>query len=232
MKGHQVTRQTQAASAPTTPWPRNAVIAAGALGLAGVGLAAGLWLGTPRDATRAATDTVLEPVPAPTPTRSVTTPTAKPPPVAATARPSAGPGRDASPALDTQPVAAVCAQCGVVEAVRAVQRKGEGTGVGAVAGGVLGGVLGNQIGKGGGRTVATVIGAVGGGVAGHEVEKRARSQTLYEVRVRMDDGSLRTLTQSVAPAPGSRVVVDGQQLRSVSTQDGPRTVRVAAPAAG
>lgn len=223
-----MTRQTQAAS-PPTPWPRNAAIAAGALGLAGIGLAAGLWLGTPRDATRTATDTVVEPAPAPT--RSTTTPAAKPPPVAATARPSAGPGRDTSPALDTRPVATVCTECGVVEAVRAVQRKGEGTGVGAVAGGVLGGVLGNQIGKGGGRTVATVIGAVGGGVAGHEVEKRARSQTLYEVRIRMDDGSLRTLTQSVAPAPGSRVVVDGQQLRSVSTQDAPHAVRVAAPAA-
>lgn len=225
-----MTPQTQAASARTT-WPRNAAIAGGALGLAGLGLAAGLWLGTPRDAARSAAADVAEAAPIRSTTAPAATSTAKPPPVAATTRPPAGPGRDAGAALPTQPVANACAHCGVVEAVRAVQLKGEGTGVGAVAGGVLGGVLGNQIGKGGGRAVATVIGAVGGGVAGHEVEKRARSQTAYEVRVRMDDGSLRTLTQSVAPAPGSRVRVDGQQLRGISAQEAPRAVRVAAPAA-
>jgi outer membrane lipoprotein SlyB len=103
-----------------------------------------------------------------------------------------------------------------VEGVRTIQERGQGTGLGAVAGGVVGGLLGNQVGKGGGRNVATVLGAVGGGLAGHEVEKRVRSHTEYEVRVRMDDGSVRTVTQSTAPAPGARVVVENGQLRGAS----------------
>jgi outer membrane lipoprotein SlyB len=113
--------------------------------------------------------------------------------------------------LATQP-AAVCAHCGVIEAVREVTVKGQGTGLGAVAGGVLGGAVGNQIGKGNGRAAMTVLGAIGGGFAGNEVEKRARSEKIYEVRVRMDDGQLRTFQQKSAPAPGSRVTVDGNSL--------------------
>jgi outer membrane lipoprotein SlyB len=132
---------------------------------------------------------------------------------------AAGSGTSGSTPLATQRVA-VCDNCGVVEGVRAFERKGEGSGLGAVAGGVLGGVLGHQVGKGHGRDAMTVIGAVGGGIAGHEVEKRMKAETLYEVRVRMDDGSVRTLTQKAAPTPGARVVVEGQTLRTVSSQGG------------
>lgn len=109
-----------------------------------------------------------------------------------------------------------CANCGVVEAVTPVQRKGEGTGVGAVVGGVLGGVVGHQMGGGRGKDAMTVIGAVGGGVAGHEVEKRARATTLYRVRVRMDDGSTRTVTQGASIAVGQAVQVEGGRLKEVS----------------
>jgi outer membrane lipoprotein SlyB len=128
-----------------------------------------------------------------------------------------------------QPAASVCATCGVVEAVTPVTKKGEGTGLGAVAGGVVGGLLGNQVGKGDGRKAMTVVGAVGGGLAGHEIEKRARSETVYSVKVRMDDGSLRTTTQRQAPAVGQRVTLDGQTLRAVNESqqgaagDAPRT---------
>src|SRR5574340_178560 len=66
---------------------------------------------------------------------------------------------------------AVCRDCGVVEAVRPIEEKGEGTGLGAVAGGLVGGLLGNQIGRGNGRTVATVAGVAGGAYAGHQIEK-------------------------------------------------------------
>lgn len=118
------------------------------------------------------------------------------------------------PAGHASPAAAVCAQCGVVESVQAVKVKGEASGVGAVAGGVLGGVVGNQFGGGNGRTAMTVLGAVGGGVAGHEIEKNVKAKTVYSVRVRMDDGSLRTLQQSQAPAVGARVKVDGSTLRA------------------
>ena len=68
------------------------------------------------------------------------------------------------------------------------------SGVGAVAGGVVGGLLGHQVGGGNGKKAMTVIGAVGGGVAGHEIEKQARATTVYKVTVRMDDGSLRTVS--------------------------------------
>lgn len=101
--------------------------------------------------------------------------------------------------------AAECRSCGVVEKVVAVKQKGEGTGVGAVAGGVVGGVLGNQVGGGNGKKAMTVLGAVGGGFAGHEIEKQARSTTVYKVHVRMDDGTTRTITQPTAPAVGSRI---------------------------
>ena len=114
-----------------------------------------------------------------------------------------------------QPVAQapVCRSCGVVESVQAVRQEGPAQGIGAVAGGVLGGVLGNQVGGGTGRKVATVVGAVGGGFAGHEIEKRMRSETVYEVRVRMEDGSVRRFSQSQPIATGTRVVDEGGRLR-------------------
>lgn len=64
---------------------------------------------------------------------------------------------------------ATCADCGVVQSVRAVEQKGEGSGVGLVAGGVVGGVLGHQIGSGRGQDVATAVGAVGGAAVGANV---------------------------------------------------------------
>lgn len=110
------------------------------------------------------------------------------------------------------PAAPSCRQCGVVESVQAVRRKGDGSGVGAVAGGVVGGALGNQMGAGSGRTAMTVLGAVAGGVAGNEIEKRARAVTVYQVRVRLDNGEVRTLERNQAPAAGQRVRLDGSRL--------------------
>jgi outer membrane lipoprotein SlyB len=126
----------------------------------------------------------------------------------------AGNGSANTGAANTAPVAAACNTCGVVEAVTSFKKKGEGTGIGAVAGGVLGGVVGNQVGGGNGRKAMTVLGAVGGGVAGHEIEKRQRSTTLYAVKVRMEDGSLRSVTQSTAPTVGQKVTLDGTQIKA------------------
>jgi outer membrane lipoprotein SlyB len=121
----------------------------------------------------------------------------------------------AQPVAKPAPVA--CNSCGVVDSVVAVQRKGEGSGAGAVVGGVLGGVVGNQMGGGSGKTAMTVLGAIGGGVAGNEVEKRAKAETVYQVRVRMDDGSKRTVTfGSAAFKTGDRVSVDGDNLRAIN----------------
>lgn len=105
---------------------------------------------------------------------------------AAAAKPAAQRGNDARSA------AAPCEDCGVVESVRAMQREGAGSGVGAVAGGVVGGILGNQVGGGRGRTAMTVVGAGAGAYAGHEIEKNMKRSVTYEIRVRMDDRSIRT----------------------------------------
>jgi outer membrane lipoprotein SlyB len=120
----------------------------------------------------------------------------------------AGPAPAPSPAP-----ARVCSVCGRVESVRAVQHAVPTTGVGAVAGGVVGGVVGNQIGHGNGRTAATLLGAVGGGFAGNEIEKRTHTVTAYEVSVRMQDGSLRTVETSTAPPIGKAVTLKGTVLR-------------------
>ena len=113
------------------------------------------------------------------------------------------------------PVQQVCAACGTVESVTPVQRstKAEGPGLGAVAGGVLGAVLGNQVGHGNGRAAATVLGAVGGGFAGNAIEGNMKKVTVYQVGVRMEDGSRRNVEISQAPAVGSRVTVEGSNLR-------------------
>jgi len=109
--------------------------------------------------------------------------------------------------------APACYSCGRVESVQAIQQAAQPSGVGMVAGAVLGGVLGNQVGGGNGRKIATVAGAVGGGYAGNEIERRTRSTTTYQVRVRMEGGEVRTFPYSQQPAwsVGDRVrVVDGQ----------------------
>ena len=111
--------------------------------------------------------------------------------------------------------AAACANCGVVESVRAVEVKGQGSGVGAVAGGIAGALLGNGIGQGNGRTSVTVLGAAGGAYAGNEIEKNTKKHTSYRVRVRMSDDSIRTLNLHAAPgvSTGDHVkIVDGRVM--------------------
>lgn len=93
-------------------------------------------------------------------------------------------------AAESRP-APVCADCGVVESVQAVSQAGEANGLGAVAGGVVGGLLGRNIGKGRGRDLATIAAIAGGAYAGHQIEKSQRTTTVYDVSVRMADGSSR-----------------------------------------
>ncbi len=100
-----------------------------------------------------------------------------------------------------QAPAPFCASCGRVESVQPVAQAAPATGVGAVAGG------------GSGRTAATVLGAVGGGYVGHQVEQRTRTTTVYQMRVRMDDGSLRTFTRAQPVAEGTPVRVEGKGFR-------------------
>jgi len=89
-----------------------------------------------------------------------------------------------------------CQSCGTVISSHTYEQGGKGTGLGIAGGAVIGGLLGNHVGNGNGRTLATVAGAVGGGYAGNSVEKRARSTTVTDVRVRMNDGSERTYKEN------------------------------------
>ncbi|MGI4779412.1 MAG: glycine zipper 2TM domain-containing protein [Janthinobacterium lividum] len=146
-------------------------------------------------------------------TQAVSTPLRQVLPQASVA-PDDGTPPPAVAAVVPAPVRApVCASCGRVESVQTVRHAVPATGVGAVAGGVLGGVLGNQIGHGGGRAAATVLGAVGGGYAGHVVEGRVRTETRYQVRVRMADGSMRTVETRTAPPLGKPVTLRNGVLR-------------------
>lgn len=146
--------------------------------------------------------------PAPAPVKKVVTPAPRPAPLTYS-------NANGSPAYSPQPQRQACLSCGTVESVTPVQRstKAEGPGLGAVAGGVLGAVLGNQVGHGNGRAAATVLGAVGGGYAGNAIEGNMKNVTLYQVGVRMEDGSRRTVEISQAPSVGSAVTVEGANLR-------------------
>ena len=116
-----------------------------------------------------------------------------------------------------QPVAqAACLDCGEIVAVNAIEQKGEGSWIGPVAGGVGGAILGKQVGKGSGNTIMTILGAAGGAWAGHKIEQKVRATTRWEVVLRMDDGSARTISFTEAPAwrVGDRVRLANGTLES------------------
>ena len=163
--------------------------------------------------------------------------TEQPPPVSKLAAPAPVHVRQAAPPRQAQGIAmaqaepntrvsgasAVCSTCGVVESVASVNRQEAPKGIagtqitpGMAAGTVIGGLLGNQIGHGNGRVAATVIGAAGGAFAGNAVEKNLKNYTVYEMRVRMNDGSYRSFEQRSAVAAGTRVVVDDGKWRVAS----------------
>ena len=81
-----------------------------------------------------------------------------------------------------------CVTCGTVDSIHAVELKGNATGLGAVAGGVTGALAGNTF------------------------QKYVNKRYSYRVKVRMDDGTFRAVSQVGAPAVeiGERVrVIDG-----------------------
>jgi outer membrane lipoprotein SlyB len=137
-------------------------------------------------------------------------------PVAKTAQPAAKAKTPPAQVASSAPVAN-CTTCGVIESVREIAAKGEGSGLGAAGGAVVGGLLGHQVGGGSGKQIATVVGAVGGAVAGNEVEKRVKATKSYDITVRLDDGSTRVINETNPPSwrSGDRVrIVDGT-IRSI-----------------
>lgn len=107
----------------------------------------------------------------------------------------------------------VCVDCATVSAVTPIEREVPTGGTGAIAGGVLGAIVGNQVGRGSGRDAATIIGAIGGGIAGNQIEKKMKRVVVYQIELRMDDGSRRTLELDRPLSVGERVQYDGNTLQ-------------------
>ena len=136
---------------------------------------------------------------------------------APTSPPAAAPASAPVTTPSAAPAAPACNNCGTVDTIRVTEKAGEGSALGMIAGGVLGGLLGNQIGQGRGNTAATIVGAAGGAYAGNQVEKNMKKTAQYEVNVRMDDGSMRSISYDVEPGfrSGDKVrFVDGRLTRN------------------
>ncbi|HEX2566631.1 MAG TPA: glycine zipper 2TM domain-containing protein [Burkholderiales bacterium] len=88
---------------------------------------------------------------------------------------------------------------GIVQSVKEVTHEPKSNGVGPIVGGIAGAVLGNQVGHGMGKNIATVLGAAGGAYAGKEIEQKQRATKSWEITVRLDDGSYKTIESSTAP---------------------------------
>jgi len=175
----------------------------------------------PQDVPQAAPGTVypgapLAPSTAPPPQAYAPAPAVAPAPQAAPV--AAAPVKESKPTQVAANERDWCANCGNVESVRTVTQRAEGSGLGAAGGAVIGGLLGNQVGGGNGRTLATAAGAIGGAVVGNQVEGNMKATTSYEIRVRLDDGTLRTFRQNSQPQwrSGDRVRIVKGRLRSVA----------------
>jgi len=144
------------------------------------------------------------------PVKAPVTPPVKAPQMAA------APVRHTPRTDEPRQVVATCNYCGVVESSREITTAAQGSGVGAIGGAVVGGVLGHQVGGGRGRDVATVLGALGGAFAGNHIEGQVKAARSYEITVRLEDGSTRTLHQSEQPGwrVGDRVKIVNGALRS------------------
>ena len=92
-----------------------------------------------------------------------------------------------------------CKNCGVIESVREIKHEGEGSALGTLGGAAVGGTVGRQLGDGKGRVAATIAGAVMGAAAGNAAAKKHNTTTSYQTTVRMDDGSVQTLSHDGAP---------------------------------
>ena len=83
-------------------------------------------------------------------------------------------------------------------------------GVGSAVGGLIGGLIANQLGSGNGKLIATAAGAGAGVYAGHEMEVKNRPQEVYKIRVQLDSGDYRIVSQDndTDLAIGNRVHID------------------------
>jgi outer membrane lipoprotein SlyB len=84
---------------------------------------------------------------------------------------------------------------GTIESISENVEQAQPSGAGLILGGLAGGGLGSLVGGGTGKTVATVVGALGGAYVGNQVEK-SKTQVIYQISVRYDDGTWATIRQS------------------------------------
>jgi len=110
--------------------------------------------------------------------------------------------------------AALCANCGTVEAINVLEVKGDGSYVGMIAGGLAGVLLGSQVGQGRGTTMAEIAGAAGGAYAGSQAEKYMKKTSQYEVVVRLQGGGSQAITYPTQPSfrVGDKVKIESGTL--------------------
>ena len=107
-----------------------------------------------------------------------------------------------------------CMNCGTITAIQAREVEGEPSAAATVAGAIIGGVIGHQFGSGSGKDAATAAGAIGGAAAGREIDKNAKSYTVYDVTIRMHEGGVRELTlySREGLSVGEEVQVTGERV--------------------
>jgi len=159
----------------------------------------------------------------PAPAAPADQPKAKPRPVArhAAPRPPApvqiAAAEPPPPPVEVAKPAPLPGAAGVIESVNEIEQKGENPIAGPIIGGIAGAVLGHQVGSGTGRTVATAVGAGAGILGGKVVEEKVRATKHWDVTVRLEDGSTKTISSESEPDwhAGDRVrLLDGQLLKS------------------
>ena len=100
--------------------------------------------------------------------------------------------------------------------VKSIEQKevDDASGTGAAVGAVAGGVLGNTVSGKKNKTLGTLIGAVAGGVAGHYGEKYLKKKRVWEVNVKMTDGSEKRFEYESDPelAVGDEVLISGNSI--------------------
>ena len=103
---------------------------------------------------------------------------------------------------------------GTVDRIEVINRGDSSNIAGTVIGGVVGGLIGSQIGGGKGTAVATIAGIAGGAYAGNQIERRRTPQDSFRVTIRMDNGSMQTLSEANISdlRTGDRVRVDGNVI--------------------
>jgi outer membrane lipoprotein SlyB len=143
---------------------------------------------------------------------STQTPLTLPPPILSSPSPSSP--APAGPSTAT----AGCERCGTIESIRQAVTKDQWTPLGSVPSTAdLGpsAMTMYKIGKGFSNEGQVFVGAAGGTV--YRTQPNQRNITRWEVTIKMDDGSTRSLTQNYEPLMqvGDRVRVFGTQIELV-----------------